>query len=145
MTFELVQKVLGTDKQEADNLNGEIKLDSQSPVVNAENQVATSDDENTLRIDEIPAIELFDATELFDVSATEIFTSQEKIRLDTSETEYLQNLQLEEILPAKNIGADFVLNSEFKFNSTLADSSQCRKQELIDFERKIQGSKMDRQ
>lgn len=163
VTFELVQKVLGTDKQEVDNFNGEIKLDGQPPVITAENQIDTdapkisnvnpaanepvADKQITI---EIPAIELFDANEIFDASY-KIFTPQEKTRLDTSETsdnfgvEYLQNLQLEEILPAKNIGADFVLNSEFKFNATLADSSQCRKQELIDFERKIQGSEMDRQ
>ena len=163
VTFELVQKVLGTDKQELNNFNGEIKLDGQPPVITAENQIDTAapkisnvnptanepaaDKQITI---EIPAIELFDANEIFDASY-KIFTPQEKTRLDTSETsdnfgvEYLQNLRLEEILPAKNIGADFVLNSEFKFNATLADSSQCRKQELIDFERKIQGSEMDRQ
>lgn len=164
VTVELVQKVLGTDKQEVDNLNGEIKPDGQPPVITAENQIDTdtpkisnvnpaaneipaADKQNTI---EIPAIELFDANELFDTSY-KIFTPQEKTRLDTSETgdnfgvKYLQNLQLEEILPVKNIGADFVLNDEYKFNSTFADSSQCRKQEMIDFERKIQSSEMDKQ
>lgn len=164
VTFELMQKVLGTDKQKVDNLNGEIKLDGQPPVITAENlsdtrapelwnvnpaanEIPAADKQTTI---EIPAIELFDVNELFTVD-TEVIIPQEKNRLDTSETgdnfkvEYLQNLQLEEILPAKNISADFVLNSEFKFNVTLADSSQCRKQELIDFERKIQSSETDRQ
>ena len=76
---------------------------------------------------------------------------KEKTRLDTSETgdnfiiASLQGLQLEEILPEKNLGADFALTKEFELNTTLADSSQCRKQELIDLERKIQISEMNRQ
>ena len=101
---------------------------------------------------EIPAIELFDANELFAVS-NEIITPQEKNRsaskdvsdYDAFDFNEVLNTRFEEILPEKNICADFVLDSEFKFNATLADSSSCRKQELIDFERKIQGSEMNRQ
>ena len=68
---------------------------------------------------------------------------KEKARRDTAEmgdnfeSKYIQNLKLEEILPAKNIGADFVLNEEFELNTPLADSSQCRNQKLIDFERQF--------
>lgn len=135
--------------REVDNLNGEIKLDGQPPVIIDENQIDTdapkiSNEQTNSSL--LPTIELF-------AMNNEIITPQEKNRsditaasnYDASDFNEVLNTRFEEILPEKNICADFVLNSEFKFNATLADSSTCRKQEPIDFEREIQGSEMNRQ
>lgn len=157
VTTELVQKVLGKDTQDtSENLKEQIptenkidaaapKISNVSPAANETPADNADDKQNTI---EIPAIELFDANELFAVSATEIITPQEKNRPDvTAASNYdvfdfneVLNTRFEEILPAKNVSADFVLNDEYKLNTPLVSSSQCRKQELIDFERKNQMS-----
>jgi len=157
VTTELVEKVLGTDTQDtSENLKEQIptenkidaaapKISNVSPAANETPADNADDKQNTI---EIPAIELFDANELFAVSATEIITPQEKNRPDvTAASNYdvfdfneVLNTRFEEILPAKNVSADFVINDEYKFNTPLVSSSQCRKQELIDFERKNQMS-----
>lgn len=158
VTTELVEKVLGTDtKDTSENSQAQIPTENQinpdapkiSNVSPAANETPTDDKQNMI---EIPAGELFDANELFAVSATEIITPQEKNRSDTAaasnydvfDFNEVLNTRFEEILPAKNVSADFVLNDEYKFNGTLADSPN-RRQELIDFERKNQMSGMNRQ
>ena len=146
VTAELVQKVLGTDTQDASK-DSEIQppaenlSDTRAPELwNVEPSAnETSSDDKQISI-EIPAVELFDASELFGVS-DKIIEPQEKNRSDTSDASDLEfkeilGLQFEEILPVKNNGADFVLDKESELNMPLATF----KQEL-----KIQGSEMDRQ
>lgn len=114
VTAELVQKVLGTDKQEVDSLNGENLSDNRAPKFGdckpAVNETTSADMQTIV----IPADEFFDVNKLFDVS-DKIITPQEKNFFNTTDAsdfgfKELIGLQFEEILPEKNISADFVLN-----------------------------------
>lgn len=165
VTVELIRKVTGADKPEVDEKTAPQNPDEIKPNTFAENispdEIKPNADDKNFNVEITDAItfdaselfdanELFDASGLFDVSDKIVVDDKEKARPvtpeadDNFELEYVSDLQLEEILPVKNFGADFVLYDEMQLNSPLACSSQCREQELIDLKRKIQSSEIVR-
>lgn len=144
LTVGLVQKLFGEDNSDEIIFKPQpldITVEKISPVeikpetffeniTPAKNKNFGSENISIVENYESKIAEVLGDSKSFNITPCELPTEKNS-RLENSETgntlkvgEYLQNLQLEKILPEKNIGADFLENKESKFNSEIISSAQ---------------------